>query len=79
MFVAQETHQLGRATQALELSLGRKPMPEEIAQELSLTVSAVKSRLHRSRRALAGQWTNMQAQTAERMNPERMQHESPAF
>jgi RNA polymerase sigma-70 factor (ECF subfamily) len=52
---------------------------DEIAQELSLTVSAVKSRLHRARRDLAGQWTTMQAKTAERMNPERMQHETPAF
>ena len=52
---------------------------EEIAQELSLTVSAVKSRLHRSRRSLAEQWTVAQAKTAERINPERMRHESPAF
>jgi RNA polymerase sigma-70 factor (ECF subfamily) len=52
---------------------------DEIAQELSLTVSAVKSRLHRARRELAGQWMTMQARTAERMNPERMRHESPAF
>jgi RNA polymerase sigma-70 factor (ECF subfamily) len=52
---------------------------EEIAQELSLTVSSVKSRLHRSRRELAGQWMNMQTKNAERLNPERMRHESPAF
>ena len=52
---------------------------EEIAQELSLTVSSVKSRLHRSRRELAGQWMAMQTKTAERMNAERMRHESPAF
>jgi RNA polymerase sigma-70 factor (ECF subfamily) len=52
---------------------------EEIAQELSLTVSAVKSRLHRSRRDLAGQWTMMQTQATEKLNPERMRHESPAF
>ena len=29
---------------------------EEIAESLSLTVSAVKSRLHRARRELAGAW-----------------------
>ena len=52
---------------------------EEIAQELSLTVSSVKSRLHRSRRKLAGQWMTMQTKTAERINAERMRHESPAF
>ncbi|HBX69651.1 MAG TPA: RNA polymerase subunit sigma-24 [Chloroflexi bacterium] len=52
---------------------------EEIAQELSLTVSAVKSRLHRCRRELAGQWQAVQAKTAERINPERMRNESPAF
>ena len=47
----------------------------EIAQSLRLTVSAVKSRLHRSRRALAGMWqTDLPlAQT------ERRPHESPAF
>ena len=52
---------------------------EEIAQELSLTVSAIKSRLHRARRDLAGQWTTMKQNTAERMTSERMRHESPAF
>ena len=52
---------------------------EEIAQELSLTVSSVKSRLHRARRELAGQWMTMQTKTAERINAERMRHESPAF
>ena len=52
---------------------------EEIAQELSLTVSSVKSRLHRSRRELAGQWMTMQTKTAERINAERMRNESPAF
>ena len=47
----------------------------DIAQSLRLTVSAVKSRLHRSRRALAGMWQNDMrlAQT------ERRPHESPAF
>ena len=52
---------------------------EEIAQELSLTVSAVKSRLHRSRRDLANAWTTVQAQSTSQVSPERMQHESPAF
>lgn len=48
----------------------------EIANSLNLTVSAVKSRLHRSRRALAGMW---QAETASHTRPERRPHESPAF
>ena len=52
---------------------------DEIAQELSLTVSAVKSRVHRARRELAGEWTNMNEGNAERIKPERMRHESPAF
>ena len=52
---------------------------EEIAQELSLTVSAVKSRLHRSRRDLANHLTVVQAKANERMKPERMHNESPAF
>lgn len=47
----------------------------EIAESLRLTVSAVKSRLHRARRELAGMWQEeeMHAQ------PERRPHESPAF
>ncbi len=54
---------------------------EEIAQELSLTVSAVKSRLHRARRDLAELWQSQknQALAIERMNPERMRYESPAI
>ena len=47
----------------------------EIAEALNLTVSAVKSRLHRSRRALAGMW---QADGLP-ARPERMSHESLAF
>ena len=47
----------------------------EIAQSLKLTVSAVKSRLHRSRRALAGMW---QAEMS-RARPERRSRESLAF
>lgn len=49
---------------------------KEIAQSLDLTVSAVKSRLHRSRRALADMWhENDMLQS----NPERRAYESPAF
>ena len=48
----------------------------EIAESLRLTVSAVKSRLHRSRRALAGMWQEVETSTA---RPERRQYESPAF
>jgi RNA polymerase sigma-70 factor (ECF subfamily) len=47
----------------------------EIAEALNLTVSAVKSRLHRARRELAGLW---QAEPP-RSKPERRPHESPAF
>lgn len=47
----------------------------EIAQSLNLTVSAVKSRLHRSRRALAEMW---QAEKS-RAVPERRSRESLAF
>jgi len=48
---------------------------EEIADALSLTVSAVKSRLHRSRKDLALAWQEQQ-QSAQ---AERICHESPAF
>ena len=48
----------------------------EIAQSLNLTVSAVKSRLHRSRRALAGMW---QEETIPDARPERRAYETPAF
>ena len=47
----------------------------EIAESLNLTVSAVKSRLHRARRALAGFWKSDTASS----NHERRPHESPAF
>lgn len=47
----------------------------EIADSLRLTVSAVKSRLHRSRRALAGMWQDESPRT----RTERRHHESPAF
>jgi RNA polymerase sigma-70 factor (ECF subfamily) len=36
---------------------------EEIAETLSLTVSAVKSRLHRARRDMASSWVNRQSQS----------------
>jgi len=48
----------------------------EIAKSLNLTVSAVKSRLHRSRRALAGMWQEAAAPSA---RPERRPYETPAF
>ena len=47
----------------------------EIAESLRLTVSAVKSRLHRARRSLAGMWE----EETPRTRPERRPHESPAF
>ncbi len=47
----------------------------EIAQSLNLTVSAVKSRLHRSRRALAEMWQEEKS----RAYPERRSRESLAF
>ena len=49
---------------------------EEIAHSLSLTVSAVKSRLHRARLTLAQTW---QRQGANKFSTERKTHESPAF
>ena len=49
---------------------------EEIADALSLTVSAVKSRLHRARRELANQWQSQQTQS---VSVERIGYESPAF
>jgi RNA polymerase sigma-70 factor (ECF subfamily) len=49
---------------------------EEIAQSLSLTVSAVKSRLHRARRDLAIEWQEHHKQS---VAVERISHESPAF
>ena len=47
----------------------------EIAKSLKLTVSAVKSRLHRSRRALAGMWQENESHA----HTERRVYESPAF
>jgi RNA polymerase sigma-70 factor (ECF subfamily) len=49
----------------------------EIAESLNLTVSAVKSRLHRARRALAGLW--QEGEQRPRARAERRVYESPAF
>lgn len=49
---------------------------DEIAQSLDMTVSAVKSRLHRARLQLAQRWQSTQPQT---LYPERNCHESPAL
>ena len=48
----------------------------EIADALNLTVSAVKSRLHRARRALAGMWQENEARSP---RAERRVYESPAI
>jgi len=50
---------------------------EEIAQSLSLTVSAVKSRLHRARRALAESWLEKYPPMSREV--ERKGYESPVF
>ena len=50
----------------------------EIADALNLTVSAVKSRLHRARRALAGMWQEDEHRSP-RARSERRVYESPAF
>jgi RNA polymerase sigma-70 factor, ECF subfamily len=49
---------------------------DEIAKSLSLTVSAVKSRLHRARKLLAQNYQEAQAMNA---IPERRKNESPAI
>lgn len=49
---------------------------EEISESLNLTVSAVKSRLHRARRALAESWTQSSSGT---QTSGRTPNESPAF
>ncbi len=49
---------------------------EEIAESLKLTVSAVKSRLHRARLEMADYWA---AQIIQPAPAERRQNESPAF
>ena len=50
---------------------------KEIADSLRLTVSAVKSRLHRARKELAGVWQEEEEDLLADM--ERRHHESPAF
>lgn len=50
---------------------------KEIAESLRLTVSAVKSRLHRARKELAGLWQDQEDDLLAEM--ERRHHESPAF
>ena len=54
---------------------------EEIAESLSLSVSAVKSRLYRARRTLAEGWQTQeeQVQMLEHSNAERTPYETPAF
>ncbi len=54
---------------------------EEIAEVLSLTVSAVKSRLHRARRGLAKAWMalHQEAATKTYLKPERKHYELPVF
>jgi RNA polymerase sigma-70 factor (ECF subfamily) len=51
---------------------------QEISEALSLTVSAVKSRLHRARRSMAQQWLENQKKPQSLM-AERVQHESSYF
>ena len=45
---------------------------EEICQALSLTLPAVKSRLHRARRAMAQTWLEQQPQPQPQSNPRRL-------
>jgi RNA polymerase sigma-70 factor (ECF subfamily) len=49
---------------------------DEISNALNLTLSAVKSRLHRARRTLAQSWSEKSYQN---MNEKRKYHESPAL
>ena len=51
----------------------------EIADALKLTVSAVKSRLHRARRALAGMWQEDEPRSPRARGERRKVYESPAF
>jgi len=51
----------------------------EIADSLHLTVSAVKSRLHRARRALAGMWQEDEPRLPRARTERRKVYESPAF
>jgi RNA polymerase sigma factor for flagellar operon FliA len=49
--VRARAHQLGHATQALELSLGRKPLAEEIAKELNVEMNELE-RLRKKAKAV---------------------------
>ena len=49
---------------------------DEISKTLNISLSAVKSRLHRARRTLAQSWTDRSKQT---LDNERKYHESSAF
>jgi RNA polymerase sigma factor for flagellar operon FliA len=49
--VRARAHQLGRATQTLELSLGRKPLAEEIAKEMNVEMEEFQ-RLHKDAQAV---------------------------
>ena len=51
----------------------------EIADSLNLTVSAVKSRLHRARRALSGMWQEDEQRLPRARAERRKVYESPAF
>ena len=54
---------------------------EEIAESLAISVSAVKSRLYRARRSLAGGWQTQESrmEMLETTTAERTHHETPAF
>jgi RNA polymerase sigma-70 factor, ECF subfamily len=85
-----ELHQTERDTLVQNLMMGLRPIDRaavvlqywhnyseiEIANALNLTVSAVKSRLYRSRQALAKSWLDMEKES---IPNERRPHESPAF
>ena len=69
----QELNSVDRA--AIVLRYWHDCSEAEIAAALNLTVSAVKSRLHRARRELGGLWQ----EEGSRTNRARRPHESPAF
>lgn len=65
----------GTARAAIVLRYWHDLSEAEIAESLHLTVSAVKSRLHRARRELAGLWQEEKPKPRSQRRP----HESPAF
>jgi RNA polymerase sigma-70 factor (ECF subfamily) len=69
----QELNSVDRA--AIVLRYWHDCSEAEIAAALNLTVSAVKSRLHRARRELGDLWQ----EEGSRTNRARRPHESPAF